>query len=341
MIAVYRKFSNMPRGKLLTYEEKLKIKTFKEAGLSNREIARRINRSHHLVNNFVNLGESYGKNHPKGGNKKLTQKEKSLILTTASSGNLTAGQIKSDLSLTGTKRRVQQILSQNNRYKWTKMAKKPPLTQTHIESRLKFAKTHMTWDEEWKHVIFSDEKKFNLDGPDGLKYYWHDLRRKHSVTMSRNFGGGTIMVWAAFSYFGKTPICFISTKMNSAYYITLLEEVLIEYGETMPHQDWIFQQDNAAVHSSKVTKQWFQEKNIAVMSWPARSPDMNPMENLWGILSREVYGNCKQYNNITELKTAIKNAWSRISDETVQKLVCSMKNRVFELITNKGGNTKY
>ncbi|CAJ0925848.1 unnamed protein product, partial [Mesorhabditis belari] len=42
-------------------------------------------------------------------------------------------------------------------------------------------------------VIFSDEKKWNLDGPDGVGYYWRDLRRDPMVFGTRNFGGGPVM----------------------------------------------------------------------------------------------------------------------------------------------------
>ena len=58
----------------------------------------------------------------------------------------------------------------------------------------------MTWGEECKNVIFSDEKKFNLDGPDSFKYYWHNLRIEKSVPMSRNFGGESLMIRVTFSY---------------------------------------------------------------------------------------------------------------------------------------------
>ena len=56
----------------------------------------------------------------------------------------------------------------------------------------------MSWQEEWHQVLFSDEKKFNLDGPDGYQYYWHDLRKEKETPMSRNFGGGNVMVWGLF-----------------------------------------------------------------------------------------------------------------------------------------------
>ncbi|KAG2884322.1 hypothetical protein PC116_g16421 [Phytophthora cactorum] len=43
---------------------------------------------------------------------------------------------------------------------------------------------------DWDRVIFSDEKKLNLDGPDGMKYYWHDLWTEKETFFSRQNGGG-------------------------------------------------------------------------------------------------------------------------------------------------------
>jgi len=74
----------------------------------------------------------------------------------------------------------------------------PALTIVHKDLRLTWAKDHMTWNNEWHKVVWSDEKKFNLDGPDGFSYYWHDLRKEEEIFSTRAQGGGSVMIWASF-----------------------------------------------------------------------------------------------------------------------------------------------
>jgi len=52
----------------------------------------------------------------------------------------------------------------------------------------------------WNSIIFSDEKKFNLDGPDGYQYYWRDLRKEKETYFTRHSGGGSVMVWVQWQH---------------------------------------------------------------------------------------------------------------------------------------------
>lgn len=149
------------------------------------------------------------------------------------------------------------------------------------------------------------------------------------------------MVWGAFSFFGKLPLATITSKMNSDKYIELLEIALVDHAENLMGTEFIFQQDNAAIHVSTKAKDWFASKNIPLLQWPACSPDLNPIENLWGIMARKVYENGRQFSNIADLKERIKKVWAEISMTTLQTLVQSMPRRVFAVIKSKGGHTKY
>lgn len=190
-------------------------------------------------------------------------------------------------------------------------------------------------------VVFSDEKKFNLDGPDGFNAYWRDLRKEPNFFSRRNFGGGSLMIWGAFCSDGKLPLAFPSTKMNSAEYQQVLQNNLIPFMHQFRQKNYVFQHDNASVHASKSTTEWLLKKNIQTLCWPACSPDCNPIENLWGILVRRVYANNKKYNSVSDLKNSIVMEWNAIDDQILNNLSGSMPDRIFQLISNKGRRINY
>ena len=76
--------------------------------------------------------------------------------------------------------------------------------------------------------------------------------------------------------------------------------------------------------------------------WPPKSPDLNPMENLWGILARDVYDNGKrQFDNLEELKFAIKTSWDSISNTILETLVNSVKDRCMDVLAKNGKHIDY
>lgn len=190
-------------------------------------------------------------------------------------------------------------------------------------------------------VIFSDEKKFNLDGPDGFNGYWRDLRKEPQYFSKRNFGGGSLMVWGAFSSKGRLNLAFPSCRMNSKEYTDVLQACLLPFKRKYRRTKFIFQQDNAAIHSSRETMEWFQSHKVEVLEWPARSPDLNPIENVWGCLVREIYKNNKQYDSVTELKVAVSEAWEDLDQILLNNLINSMPSRIFEVVNKNGGCTHY
>lgn len=206
---------------------------------------------------------------------------------------------------------------------------------------MEFARVHQTWDDEWNKVIFSDEKKFNLDGPDGFQHYFHDLR-KDELFLNRNHSRqGGVMVWGGVTSNGVLALNFQTTRMNAQSYLNVLETALPEAEEIFEGESFIFQHDNAPIHTARVVKRYLEDKNVSLLSWPPYSPDLNIMENLWGWLSRQIYSGGKQYDNVTELINAIKNAWNEVPASLLTSLFSSMKRRIFEVISKNGGSTHY
>jgi transposase len=331
----------MPRATQLTESEKKSILELHKKHCSHRDIAKKINRSKTVVTNFLKDPLKYGSKKRSGRGRKIDDRTKLHIIRAVSNKSISCANVIRNLNLKVSRWTVNRVIKKSNIFKKKKKKRSPPLTKSHKDLRLKWAKDHMTWNKEWHKVVWSDEKKFNLDGPDGFSYYWHDLRKEEQIFSTRVQGGGSIMIWASFGWGGKSSICFIDGRMNSNGYQKVLKHHLIDIGENIGGSDWVFQQDNAPVHRSKVNISWFKSQKVNVLPWPSLSADLNPIENLWGMLARKVYNEGKQFSTKEQLKTAILNSWEEISLEHLQKLVSSMPDRIFEVIKLNGAKTKY
>ena len=64
----------------------------------------------------------------------------------------------------------------------------PILTKKHKEYRVKLCKEWIRQKLMWEYVIFSDGKRFNLDGPDGYSYYWHNVNKEELSRLKRQNG---------------------------------------------------------------------------------------------------------------------------------------------------------
>lgn len=320
----------------LTEEERGKILAFRDTGMSIRKIAEKLKRNKNTIDSFLKDPENHGKRSAPGRPPLVDARDIRRIKSLAIKDNISPSQIRRELSLPVSTRRVQQILRSCEDVSYEKRSAKPDLLPRHKAARVCFAETYKFWQEEWRNVIFSDEKKFNLDGPDGYQYYYRDKRAPKQVRKARNFQGGSLMVWGAFGYNGKAPMCFVTHRMNAEKYVELLDDVLIAFAEDFWDNSWIFQQDNAPIHVARYTKDFFADKKIDLLQWPAKSPDLNPMENLWAILSQRVYSHGRQYSTLKELKEAIVLEWSKIDDSVLQNLINSMPRRVLQVISKKG-----
>jgi hypothetical protein len=150
------------------------------------------------------------------------------------------------------------------------------------------------------------------------------------------------MHWGCFSWHGKGPIVPLYSSVTGIAYVgTLRKHAVPTFRRLFPGGDGWFQHDNATPHKSNVAKTFLTESGMRVLDWPAQSPDLNPIENLWAIVKRRIRQQKKPPRNLFELKRCVKAAWRAITDTTIQNLVDSMPQRIQAVIAAEGGPTKY
>ncbi|RHY27095.1 hypothetical protein DYB32_007052 [Aphanomyces invadans] len=321
----------MGHGPQLTAVEQGQVLAWAAENLSVREIGRRLGRNHVTVAAILRDPSAYG-SRSKSRPKKLTAKQQRRLYR--ANETLSCAKLNDQLDLSLQKSTVPRYLRSTNEFKYIKMYKAPKLTKQHMENRDAWATKVVDYGEvKWAAVVFSDEKKWNLDGPDGLKSYRHCIGREQKAVFSRQNGGGSLMVWGGIWADGETVLAFLDGSQNSHDYVYTLSEYLLPSAHLRFGTDFVFQQDNASIHTSVVTKEFLREENIAAVDWPALSQDLNRLKS-WGYLGHRMYGGGKQYSSKEELKSsAILLHWNSLDVTYLQKLVSSMKTRSLGVVT--------
>ncbi len=151
---------------------------------------------------------------------------------------------------------------------------------------------------------------------------------------------GSVMVWGCVSALGKGNLHFCDGTINAEKYIEILEHnMLPSRRHLFQGRPCIFQQDNAKPHSAHITKSWLRRKRVQVLDWPACSPDLSPIENVWRILKRKMRQ--RRPRTVAHLKTCLQEEWDKITPETLHHLVSSVPKRLLSVVKRNGNITKW
>lgn len=132
----------------------------------------------------------------------------------------------------------------------------------------------------------------------------------------------------------------IEGTLNQTGYLHILNEHAFTSGNRLfSTNDWILQQDNAPCHKGRVPTKFLKDINQAVLPWPAQSPDLNIIENVWAyVKSQRTFERDRQRD---ETIAEITQIWSKLPLEFAHNLVRSIPARLQAVIDAKGGVTRY
>lgn len=336
----------MPRGKILTDSEKAVISELDKLGKSVRYISKRLNRSRCVISTYLADPEKYGRKSYAKKRSKVSETALHRLIRYGREGRWSSKGLVSCILPTISASHCRRLLRGPGKLRYMKRKASPDLTPAHKKQRVEFSEWGLANPERVQNGVWSDYKVWSLDGPDGLQKGWSDptLRRKHRK--SRQNGGGKLMTWGAICKGARLPIAFLDRKQDAKGHTeTLKENLLPFYNENKVDstgQERLFQQDKASIHTAKHTKMWLMENGVGIMPWSAKSPDLNPIENLWYILSTRVYANGTQYDSKEALQKAIQKAWDELDvEKDIDTLIDSMPRRFQSVIELKGEITKY
>jgi transposase len=217
---------------------------------------------------------------------------------------------------------------------WVKVVPtaKPMLTVKQKATRLAWCLENK--DTDWDTVVFSDEAKFQQHT--NKTPLWTNKARKRFKRMPKN--SQKINVWGAISIRGTSTLALFGHNVNSEVYCAILDEHL-ESIDVLSPDGYTFQQDNAPPHTSKFTKAWMADHKIKVISWPANSPDLNPIENVWGLIKRKL--GLEDPMKTGEWKSKIEDIWLHLGHDYLESLIRSMPKRIEMCIAAGGDHINY
>ncbi|GFV62116.1 transposable element Tcb1 transposase [Trichonephila clavipes] len=185
-----------------------------------------------------------------------------------------------------------------------------PLTPHHRQCRLDFCRPRATWSvTDWRRVVFSDESRFSLSADDQTCLEAHRPAVRSGIYCR-----------AAYSNFTR-------------YVDDILTPIVLPILSSRPGV--IYQQDNARPHTARLSQQCLQ--GYDVLPWPARSPDLSPIEHVCDALGRQL----QPSRDTGELTAQMQRLWQDLPQGVISDLIKSMPRRISACIAARGGFTTY
>lgn len=245
----------------------------------------------------------------------------------------TLDQISDDFDISPSK--AKGILN-SNKIQYFQQTPIVGLDEQHKNARVNFCSkfSHLPYFE-LPRIIFTDESTVRVDEKNGGIWRERGFHPQEEFYV-KNAHPPSVMVWGGIGPLGfKTPLLKFSGRINSAKYCDMLirnkifEIIKMQFGD-----EWTWQQDNAPSHSSKYTTQILSKIIPEKLDWPAKSPDLSPIEQVWDLMKSKLKG--RIFINSDSLFDALTVAWSSINEEIIHNYYSSFLARCQTCLNNSG-----
>lgn len=343
----------MDRFRYLSVEEAARVRILIQEGRSQREIARIFGVSHSCIGKVVKRFRETGSDMRRQGQGRPRQTNEiddrflrlqALRKRTSNSTQL-QGLIRQVRNVRISARTVRRRLNESGlASRRPKIA--PLLTRRHRVARLQFARQHANWTlARWKKVLFTDETRVSLQGPDGRQRVWRRPCERYAqqcIVPRVPFGGGSRMFWGGISFEARTEVVSIPPPhLNARRYVEDVIEQHVEPFALRIGRDFVLMHDNARPHSADIVTAHLRHVGIRAIEWPAKSPDLNPIEHIWDMIKKKVRARDDVPQTLAELEAVVQEEWENIPEDVIKHFIRGMPRRIEAVLRARGGNTRY
>ena len=225
-------------------------------------------------------------------------------------------------------------------------AQKPRLQPHHKAARRRWGRlTRGFTRNQWKNCLFTDECRFTLvPGTRRIRVWRRRGERRHNpqmVNARELYGGGGIMVWGGISHNGKTDLVEINGNLTGLRYRDeILQPHVLPYAGAVGN-GFILVDDNARPHRHHQVNEFVEENGVERMDWPAKSPDLNPIEQVWAYMKERINRRLTEHHGIAQLRHMVQQEWANLPPQFVNRLVRSMNSRARQCVMYRGDYTDY
>ncbi|GFU91445.1 transposable element Tcb2 transposase [Trichonephila clavipes] len=207
----------------------------------------------------------------------------------------------------------------------------------------------LPWPEDCTGVVclhdaLCDESRFSLSSDSHRILTWRERgsRNHPSNIIERNrYGGRGVLVWGGIMLGSRTDLHIFDTGAvnGTRYYNEILLPYVRLFRGAMGLQ-FLFMDDNAPCHRTVAAEQLSESEGIERMDWPARSPDLNPIEHVWDFLGRRLAARTLPPVTIRELRFALQDEWAAMP-QLIDTHILSMGRRCETCLAVRGDHIPY